>query len=531
MASQTRMQAIADARSQQWDLLVVGGGISGAAIAREAALRGLKTLLLEQRDFAWGTSSRSGKWVHGGLRYLQQGQALLTYHSTREREGLQREVPGLVTPASMLMAFFKGQWRSRLVFALGLFVYDLMRGKLAWHRLTPKRIKAIAPGIHDKGMTGGLIFQEAQTDDARLVMRVLGQAQSDGARAINYCKVTGLIKQDGEVVGVNVSDTADGAAEPFEIRARQVVNATGAWADKLRQHVHRTRDEKVRPLRGSHLVFSAQRIPVSEALVTFHPVDKRPGFISPWEGRVIVGNTDLDHTEDLDREASISRGEVDYLLAQVRHYFPNQNLQESDIIATFSGVRPVIDSGKADPSKESRDHMVFSEDGLISVTGGKLTTFRLIANDVVDEAERRLGNLPKAKRDSVFSDSGDKPKGISQSQAVRLHGRYGADAKALVEQALADELKPIGDTHTLWAELRWAAANEMVVHLDDLLLRRTRIGLLLAGGGAQYLDRIEAICKPLLGWSEDRWRQETERYEALWRDHYSAPAPAVSGNG
>lgn len=523
MTLSTRKQAISDACGKQWDLLVVGGGISGAAIAREAALRGLKTLLVEQRDFAWGTSSRSGKWVHGGLRYMQQGQALVTYHSTREREGLQREVPGLVKPSSMFMTFFKGQWRAKSMLVLGLVVYDLMRGKLARHRLTPGKIREIAPGIRDEGVTGGLIFQEAQTDDARLVMRVLEQAVKDGASALNYCEVTGLIKEDGEVTGVVVHDTADDSAEPFEIRARQVVNATGAWADKLRQQVNQTRDEKVRPLRGSHLVFSAKRIPISEALVTFHPADKRPGFVTPWEGRVIVGNTDLDHAEDLDREASISPWEVDYLLTQVRHYFPGLDLQKSDIIATFSGIRPVIDSGKVDPSKESRDHMVFSEDGLISVTGGKLTTFRLIADDVVNEAEHRLGSLPKAERKSVFDNAGDPPAGVDGPQAIRLHGRYGADARLLVGQAQPGELETIGDTHTLWAELRWAAANEMVVHLDDLLLRRTRIGLLLEAGGAPYLDKIGTVCRPILGWNDDKWQQETDRYKALWHDYYSVP--------
>ncbi len=284
----------------------------------------------------------------------------------------------------------------------------------------------------------------------------------------------------------------------------------------------------IRPLRGSHLIFPAWRLPVAQALSFLHPVDRRPVFIFPWEGITLVGTTDVDHDAALNDEPAISPEEVAYLMAAVESQFPSLNLTLDDVTATFAGVRPVIGTGKEDPSKESRDHVVWEEDGLLTVTGGKLTTFRRIALDVLKSVSHRLPGLPKFSDKLPVLDPTPvslpaAAAGLDESQRRRLLGRYGAAAADLVAAAQPGELEPIPDTAALWAELRWAARSEAVLRLDDLLLRRVRLGLLLPGGGEALLPRIRAICQPELGWDDATWDAEQAAYLALWRGCYSLP--------
>lgn len=514
-----------ECQDEAWDLIVIGGGITGAGVLREAARAGLKAILLEQRDFAWGTSSRSGKWVHGGLRYMQQGQAHVTWESVRERERLVREVPGLIDMKPMYMAFGKGQGKHRAIMRLAVWIYDLMAGKRRNRMVSGDEVRKRFPGYTADGLRDALVFYEAQTDDARLTLRVLNEAQAAGGVALNYVKAAELLVEDGGVVGVLAEDAESGRRVP--LRARQVIAATGAWADKMRAEVPGIKKEHLRPLRGSHLVFSADRLPFTETIVLDHPVDGRNCFIMPWQGRMVIGNTDLDHKEDMDIEAAVSSAEVDYLLAPLTEYFPDSRISRDDILATFSGVRPVVDSGKANPSKESRDHVVWIDHGLLTIAGGKLTTFRHIARDALTAAEPRLGKLSGfSKGDRVFTPY-DLPeqsrRGLDAETALRLSGRYGAAAADLVAGASADDLTLIAGTETLWAELRWCAEWEQVHHLEDLLLRRTRIGLLLPGGGVAQFDRIRRLVQAPLGWSDDRWRIEEAAYRQVWHAAYSVP--------
>ncbi len=506
-----------------WDVIVIGGGITGAGILREAARHGLRALLVEQADFAWGTSSRSSKLVHGGLRYLAQGNLLLTWESVREREQLLADGPGLIDPLGFLMATHKGDHPGRWTYRAGLSVYDLMALQWSHRYYSARDFRMLAPHVTDRALEGGFRYGDAQTDDARLVLRVIREAVADGGAALNYVRATGLLREEGEIVGVRLHDTA--ADRAGEARARVVINATGAWADRLRAEVGG--EPVIRPLRGSHIVIPAWRLPLAQAISFLHPVDRRPVFLFPWEGATLVGTTDVDHAGDLNEEPAISPAEVAYLLAAVNHQFPSRTIGVEDIVATFAGVRPVIGTGKADPSKESREHVVWQEHGLLTVTGGKLTTFRVIALDALKAARDRLPDLPKLEGDQPVLAAVDValPGGEALSLAARrrLLGRYGADAPALVAAAGPGELEPIPGTASLWAELRWAARAEGVVRLDDLLLRRTRLGLLLAEGGAAHLPRIRAICQPELGWDDARWAAEEAAYRALWAASYSLP--------
>jgi len=281
-------------------------------------------------------------------------------------------------------------------------------------------------------------------------------------------------------------------------------------------------------LRGSHVVISKSLYPVTDVMTFLHVDDKRGVFVYPWEGTTVIGTTDLDHDDDLDLEASISEQEVDYLLKAFNSQFPNNELKHSDVLSTWAGVRPVIGAEKSkDPSKERRDHAVWSDNGLITVSGGKLTTFRLIALDALAAAK---DNLPTAKEfvdDRVFST----PKMSAQSLAPenhswgqRLLGRYGEKALDLANESSLEDQQNLGDTEFSLAECRWAVQHEAVEHLDDLLLRRTRLGMCLPNGGITLYPALKDIFSSNRRWDDERWQKEVNRYEKIWKNHYSLPS-------
>ncbi len=513
-----------------WDVLVIGGGITGAGILREAARRGLAALLVEQRDFAWGTSSRSSKLVHGGLRYLKEGKLRLTRASVAERERLVAEAPGLVERLGFLLATYEGAHPGSLTYRAGLSLYDLLAVRWSHQHYDPEDFRMLAPHIELRGLKGGFRFGDAQTDDARLVLRVLAEAVAAGASALNYAVADGLIREAGVVSGVRLSDRV--GQRSAEVRASVVINATGAWADRLRQELGAPR--RIRPLRGSHLTLPAWRFPLAQAVTVSHPEDQRPVFFMPWEGVTLIGTTDVDHEGPLDEEPAITADEVRYLFAAIEAEFPSLGVTPRDVMASFSGVRPVINTGKADPSRESRDHAVWDDEGLLTVTGGKLTTFRLMALDALKAARRRLPALrgPVSIARALDPVGPSLPAGadaLDDDVRRRLIGRCGAEAARLVADARPQELTPIPGTRTLWAELRWAARTEAVVHLDDLLLRRVRLGLLLPDGARDLLPEVRSICQDELGWDDARWEREVDAYLRLWRACYSVPAAALGG--
>jgi glycerol-3-phosphate dehydrogenase len=519
---------------QPWDVIVIGGGITGAGILREATRLGLRALLVEKRDWGWGTSSRSSKLVHGGLRYLKEGRVRLTRASVQERERLLEEGPGLIDPLGFLLATYKGDRPGRWTYSAGLSIYDLLALQWTHRHFTARDFQMLAPHISQEGLEGGFRYGDAQTDDARLVLRVIREAVAAGGTALNYVAAEEVLRASEQhaapVVGVRLRDEVGGqhseGGKHADIYGRVVINATGAWADRLRKQAGAP--PRMRPLRGSHMVFPDWRLPVAQAIGFLHPLDRRPVFIFPWEGITLVGTTDVDHDQPLNEEPHISAEEVAYLMAAVESQFPSLGLTLDDVVSTFAGVRPVIGSGKADPSKEGRDHVVWQENGLLTVTGGKLTTFRLIALDALRAARDRLPDLPPLDDQVPVLDAVDVAlpvkNHLDERARQRLLGRYGADAPALVAAAEAGELEAIPGTQTLWAELRWAARVEGVMHLDDLLLRRVRLGHLLPEGGKALLPRIRAICQPELGWDDARWEEAEAAYLALWHSAYSLPA-------
>ncbi|PID44450.1 MAG: glycerol-3-phosphate dehydrogenase [Proteobacteria bacterium] len=526
------------AGASEWDMVIIGGGITGAGVFREATRRNLKVLLVEQKDFAWGTSSKSSKMVHGGLRYLGSGQIRLTHDSVQERQRLMSEAPGLVDPLHFLMGHYRFSFPGPIIFNLLLTFYDWMARRWS-HRFHSKRDTSLCvPGMRDDKLNGATEFGDAVTDDARLVLRVLQEGVAEGGCALSYVAADHIEAAEsgkaesgkaGAEKKVTLLDEETGAS--FSVRAKVVINATGAWTDALRKKMGK--DAVIRPLRGSHLIFPQWRVPVSYAVSFFHPADKRPVFLFPWEGVTVVGNTDLDHSLEGRSDISISREEVDYLLEALNFQFPGAKVTEADAIASYSGIRPVVGTGALNPSSEKREHSIWDDDGVISVAGGKLTTFRLIALDVLDKARPHLPGFELNTGDAViFKHQSVRkvPVGMTTSCFRRLLGRYGTAAGGILGQPQISWQK-IRTTDTLWGELEWVLANEQVVHLDDLLLRRTRIGLLLAEGGEEIMPRVKSLCIQHLLWSASKWQKEYERYRLLWQNHFGLPSRKAREEG
>jgi glycerol-3-phosphate dehydrogenase len=524
MWNHNQRNQIWNALDKPWDIIIIGGGITGAGILHEATNAGYRSLLLEAHDFSSGTSSRSSKMVHGGFRYLAHGQIKLVRQSVSERERLMKEARGLVNPLGFLLANFKGDSIPTWMFASGLIFYDLLALKWGHRHYDTYDMHDLCPPLRQDGLIGGFRYFDAQTDDSRLVLRVIDEAIQKGGTALNYAKVIQFLTiRSKNVCGVVVKDESpDSGERTVEIEAPVVINATGAWADELRAKI--AGKPRLRKLRGSHLVFPQQYIPINRAVSFAHPFDQRFVFAFPWEGTTLVGTTDVDLEKPLESDIKISQTEAEYLLEAAQYAFPQQNLGFEDAISTFSGVRPVVNTGKTDPSKESREHILWRENGLLTVTGGKLTTFRLMAHDALRRVRSLLPERPifdHSKR--VFLETKSEfPSNtkLTPNLQARLIGRYGANTLELVKMAKENELEPITSSPTVWAELRWAARSEGVVHLDDLLLRRVRLGLLLPSGGLNEIEKIREIVKDELNWDEEKWIEEEERYRKIWNTCY-----------
>lgn len=504
-------------RQKEWDIIIVGGGITGAGIFREAAKEGWNCLLLEQKDFAWGTSSRSGKLVHGGLRYLKQGQVKTTFQSVREREKLLNDYAGMIKSIGFLMPLYGSKKLEAIMYKIGLSIYDAMAWRKNHQKYNLSSFSMQAPTLAKKNLRGGFQFFDAITDDARLVLRVIHEGMKSGGTALNYVSVTNLLKKNNRVCGVTV--IPEGEETSIDIYGSVVINATGVWADELRSKLDIL--PKLRKLRGSHLIFPHWRFPLAQAISFPHPKDGRSIYALPWEGVTLVGTTDIDHESSLDTEPKISMSEGKYLLEAIQSYLPDVKLSEKDVISTFAGIRPIIDTGKKDPSKEARDHAVWSNDGLVTVTGGKLTTFGILAKDAMKCACKWLPQHKKKQQKQNEIACSTKHWKVSEASKKLFQDRYGIDFPTATDHFRTVEDEKILDTNVSWIELRWILLNEHVVHLEDIMLRRTRLGLITDNGGFQLLNTMKEFVQSHLGWNDEKWNNEVSAYKNCWNSNYS----------
>lgn len=526
-----------------YDVLIIGGGITGAGAARDAAMRGLSVCLVEAEDLAFGTSSRSSKLVHGGLRYLEQGELGLVFESVSERRVLMDIAPHLVNPLGFLFPVYKGKGRSVFELDVGMWLYDglsLFRSPKLHRTLKPKQVRAEEPGLLQEGLAGAPLYYDCATDDARLTLENALDARARGANVLTHTRVTGFLREGGRIRGVKAHDMLTG--EDRTLEARVVINATGPWTD-LTRSLGGEQKALLRPTRGVHIVVDAARLAPHHALICAHPVDGRVLFVIPWGDRTYIGTTDTDdHGRPEDVHAS--RADVDYLLAAANHYFPAQSgpaLAHDDVISTWAGLRPLL-SGEGSESSLSREHAIFVDnDGLITIAGGKLTTYRKMAAQLVDQAVMLL-RLTGAGMDAREAATAKEPLpggagwpanddheavatavveasgGALDLATGRLFaGVYGARATRVAARVVTD---PSGAAPIVagrperMVQVDVAVEEELAKRLSDVMVRRTQ---LYFRDHDQGLGAAEAVAERMansLGWSRERHDAEVARYAA-----------------
>ena len=563
-----RSQALAALSEDEFDVVVVGGGITGAGVALDAATRGYSVALLERADYAAGTSSRSSKLVHGGLRYLQNFDLGLVREALLERQLMVALAPHLVRPLRLVVPAFDGARPDRLV-GVGLNLYDVMAvtdrrsagGRLrarrsrrareanerkgeqdvdqdavasageegeywspARHRvISGEEVVELLPALAEREPSSGYLFYDCQTDDVRLVLTVLGEAERFGAVCANRVDVTGLLERDGQTRGVQAIDRESG--ERFDVRAANVVNATGVWADELRPNELHDEAElpRIRPSRGTHVTLRHADLPLVGGAIV--PAGSgRSIFALPWLGHTLVGTTDNDYEGSLDHIAP-SDDDVSYLLDAINTFF-GRSYDAGDLTGAFAGVRPLISTG--DPKKSvdiSRKAELYeTSSGMITITGGKLTTWRRMAKLAVDriverearEAPCRTHEIPLGQ--SIAVEQLPRVEGVPETSYASLASRYGYAAREVLALAaergeLAQPIVP--NLPDLLAEVTLAARREQARSVGDVLLRRTRLGLLAArqlDAGSPAVERVAAVLAGELGWASQRTADEVARF-------------------
>ncbi len=534
-----RDRALDVLQSERFDLLVVGGGITGAGVALDAASRGYSVALVEKADFASGTSSRSSKLVHGGLRYLQNFDLGLVREALLERQLMVKLAPHLVRPLPMVVPAFNGARPDRLV-GIGLNMYDVMatpvRGRRgsrrddsfwspARHRtISGEHVVELLPALADRQPTGGYLFYDCQTDDARLVLTVLGEAERFGAIVANRLEVIELVSENGGGSLVRVADKTTG--EELVIRADNVINATGVWADRIRPDELHSEAEvpKIAPSRGTHVTVAHADLPLDAGAIV--PAGEgRSIFALPWLGRSLLGTTDNNYEGQIDH-VKPSKTDIEYLLEATNAFFGTQ-LGFDDLTGAYAGVRPLISSGDTRKSVDiSRKAELYeTSSGLITITGGKLTTWRRMAKLAVDRLVERDGrNAPCRTAEiqlgqPVEPAALNPPEGVLADSLVALAGRYGHAAESVLTVAgergeLAQPILP--GLPDLLAEAAFSARHEQAASVGDVLLRRTRLGLLagreLSDSDSDAPRRVAEVLAREHGWDEPRAEQEIANF-------------------
>ena len=500
---------------QYFDLVVVGGGITGAGIFREAARRGIRVLLVEKSDFAGGTSSCSSKMVRGSLGMPGAGSLRRSRQVLQEKDMLLEKAPGLVRPLSCAFSRYEGEMLKGWRLHVSLQARGLLAGRRISRMYGPADWRMMVPGLPEERLRGGVLYEDAVTDDARLVLQVIATGRRDGGLALNYTRVCGLMRDSrGYVRGVYLQ--AGDQQGITQVRTAVVVDATGFGglsAPAGEPPVYN------RPLRrGSHLILPAWRLPVAHGISLEEPGHPRPVMVFPWEGVTVVGCSETDHDGSPDAPPAITTGESDRLLEMVNRHFPGPGLSEADLIGSWSALWPDLPGDTRSRLREDK--------GLVTVGGANLTDFRLVAIRVLQRAAPGLRGFSLADHREPIAETdppqGERPGAWSGREGL-VSACHGGRVGRWLAGAAAHLRRPFPGTVVLRGEVVIAAHDRDVQHLDDLLLRRTRLGLVLADGGLSLRAELEQLCRLPLGWNRSRWRQEWQRYSVIRAGLFGVP--------
>jgi glycerol-3-phosphate dehydrogenase len=530
---QSRAAALASMTETPVDVLIIGGGITGAGIARDAALRGFRTALVDKSDFGAGTSSHSSRLIHGGIRYLEQRAFRLVFEASHERRVLLKIAPHLVRPLAFLFPVYKGgripAWKLRA----GMWLYDLLAAfrNVRRHRwLRAKKVRRVEPGLRDRGLVGAALYYDAQVDDARLVIATIRAAAQAGALVANYIETTALLKPDGRVRGAAIRDVLTG--QTATIRANVVVNATGPWSDMVRRLDDPAAEPLLRPTKGAHVVVPRRRMSNEHAVTLLSQLDGRVMFVLPWGELSYIGTTDTDADSSPDA-MRVTASDVTYLLRSANAAFPGAHLTTNDVVSAWAGLRPLLRQDHGNPSQVSREHRVVeSPHGLVTIVGGKLTTYRVMARDVVDRVAARLHELDgralarRAPTDRIPLPGGEaaeldvlieaaRARGAPDATARHLVASHGSEAAAVLN--LVDRERPLGEPiiagrPEIWAEVIYAVEREMAMRVQDILIRRLHLFYESRDQAHSIVGAVASRMKKLLGWDETREAEELRDY-------------------
>ncbi len=524
-------------REESFDVVVIGGGITGAGVARDAARRGFRTALVEARDFAEGTSSRSSRLIHGGLRYLEHLELDLVFEASRERRTLLEIAPHMVRPLEFLFPLFEKGRVGRRKLDAGMWLYDalsMFRNVERHQMLDEEELVGREPALRREGLLGGARYFDAQVDDARLVLANVVSAAGAGAAVANRVEATAIEREEGAVTGVQVRSEE---GEAWTIPARSVVNATGPWTDRTVERAGEGWSRRMRPTRGTHVQVPREAVGHRHALIFESPLDDRIMFVLPWGDLTMIGTTDRDYEGDPADVVPTAR-DVAYLLASTNRLFPDAALTTDDVLSAWAGLRPLVteEDGEEEAGAVSRDHVI-TEDapGLVTVSGGKLTSYRQMAEDAVDRTadflERAFETEPDRGCDTDeaplpggdFEELGELCRDLradagvrgvppaSVDRLARAHGTRAEEVLALAEDRSELAEPVVEDRPYLAAEVVRAARDEMALHVEDVVFRRTHLGRETRAGFEEACRRVADLMGEELGWDEGRRREEVER--------------------
>jgi glycerol-3-phosphate dehydrogenase len=510
----------------QFDVLVVGGGITGAGIARDAAMRGFKTVLIDKGDFASGTSSKSSKLVHGGVRYLEMFEFGLVFEASRERRVLWNIIPHLASPLPFIFPVYRDTTWHPWVINLGLWLYDalaLFRNYRNHRWLSSAEIARRINGLDVQNINGGAYYYDGQVDDARLTLETIRSAHRHGAVIANYVQVDALIKERGRVIGVQAHDVLTG--DQIEFRAHIVVNATGVWTDRLTQLDDAHSPKRMRPTKGIHIIVPREKIGGASAVAFPNLNDGRLLFAIPWGRFQIIGTTDTDYRDDYDR-VHATRADVDYVIAATNHAFPRTPITRDDVISTYAGLRPLIAQSGKSASKTSREHEIWTtESGLVNIAGGKLTTYRAMAEQLVDVVAKQLrerfnvvaknpcltARVPIVEYGKRMPDTN-----LPADMVEHLWHFHGPEFNCVIDLAKRDaHLAQRIDENLpyIWAEVVYAMENEMALTVTDVLERRLHLLTEARDNGIAVAPCVAKMLGDYFGWSAQRIDQELSAYQ------------------
>ncbi|MEW5739243.1 MAG: glycerol-3-phosphate dehydrogenase/oxidase [Myxococcota bacterium] len=544
-----RAEAFQRLATEAFDVLVVGGGITGCGAARDAAARGLKVALVEKTDFGAGTSSKSSKLIHGGLRYLEHAEFGLVFESVNERKRLMALGRHLVRPLPFLVTNYKGDRRFLATLDFGLWIYDALClfGNYKNHR-TFGAAKTLAkePKLKSEGLRGGILYYDCLTDDARLTLENALDAQSLGAVVVNHARAGQVLKDGtGRVVGLVVEDVETG--KTVEVRAKVVINASGPWSDEVRALA--SLEGILKPTKGVHVVVDEARLPVRHALMLQSPRDKRVVFCIPWGlGRTVIGTTDTFFDGSPDR-LEPTADDVDYLLETANAFFPGARLTPDDVLATWSGLRPLLkpEDETASASAVSREHIIDVQPGFVTIAGGKLTTYRNMAAELIDACLPQLGvatkcqtkhrplpgavGLTESDEQLLAAAKALEAQGLDATAALYFVETYGARAGAVLARAKEDgqaKARLDAEHPSLLAQVDEAVDVELARTLDDVLTRRIPLVLRARDQGLGVAEQVARRMASRLGWSAEETQRQLAAFRAVVEASraFRSPAPA-----